>query len=228
MKRKRVGAGLRGSSDPFQTAKDLLKSSMSDSLSDKGKESGGFYNDSSGGSGDTDMHASLAVTSSIRARAKAVAASLSSPTKAGRAMSKKQQKLAEAAKSSRNISQYFAKKQKTDKSQEEVEEVEVEEEGREGLDATLSHTTTVVPQEISSGGECSSVTVEAGEISPVESESQDVILVESKTEVIVIPDFDEEENIEREMMELEWVQDTTTEDMKSETVVEEKLPCSAR
>ncbi|XP_036946204.1 ATP-dependent DNA helicase Q5 [Acanthopagrus latus] len=228
MKRKRVGAGLRGSSDPFQTAKDLLKSSMSDSLSDKGTESGGFYNDSSGGSGDTDMHTSLAVTSSIRARAKAVAASLSSPTKAGRAMSKKQQKLAEAAKSSRNISQYFAKKQKTDKSQEEVEEVEVEEEGREGLDATLSHTTTVVPQEISSGGECSSVTVEAGEISPVESESQDVILVESKTEVIVIPDFDEEENIEREMMELEWVQDTATEDMKSETVVEEKLPCSAR
>lgn len=226
MKRKRVGAGLRGSSNPFQTAKELLKSSTSDTLSDKGPESGGFYNDSSGGFGDTDTHASLAVTSSIRARAKAVAASLSSPTKAGRAMSKKQQKLAEAAKSSRNISQYFAKKQKTDKRQEE--EVEVDVEVEEGLDAKLSHTTTVVPQEISSGGEHSPVAVEAGEISPVESESQDVILVESKTEVIVIPDFDEEENIEREMMELEWVQDAAREDVKSEAVVEEKLPCSAR
>ncbi|XP_073351291.1 ATP-dependent DNA helicase Q5 [Pagrus major] len=218
MKRKRVGAGQRGSSNPFQTAKELLKSSMSDSLS----ESGGFYNDSSG---DTDAHASLAVTSSIRARAKAVAASLSSPTKAGRAMSKKQQKLVEAAKSSRNISQYFAKKQKTDKSQEEEEE---EEEVEEGLDATLSHTTTVAPQEISSEQEHSPVAVEAGEISPVESDTQDVILVESKTEVIVIPDFDEEENIEREMMELEWVQDTEKEDMKSEAVVEQELPCSAR
>uniref|UniRef100_A0A671YPI0 ATP-dependent DNA helicase n=1 Tax=Sparus aurata TaxID=8175 RepID=A0A671YPI0_SPAAU len=173
--RGKVGAGLRGSSNPFQTAKELLKSSMLDSLSDNGPESGGFYNDSSGGSGDTDTHASLAITSSIRARAKAVAASLSSPTKAGRAMSKKQQKLAEAAKSSRNISQYFAKKQKTDKSQEEEEEEEVE----EGLDAKLSHTTTVVPQEISSGGEHSPVAVEAGEISPAESESQDVILVEN-------------------------------------------------
>uniref|UniRef100_A0A8C9X666 ATP-dependent DNA helicase n=1 Tax=Sander lucioperca TaxID=283035 RepID=A0A8C9X666_SANLU len=160
MKRKRVGAGLRGSSDPFQTAKDLLKASMSDTVSNKGTESGGFYSDSSGGSGETSGDASSAVTSSIRARANAAAAAtMNSPTKAGRAMSKKQQKLAEAAKSSRNISQYFAKKETTEDSQEEAETPR-------GLDAMLSHTTAVVAQESVSQQEHSPVTVDDVEISP--------------------------------------------------------------
>lgn len=106
MKRKRVGAGLRGSSDPFLTARELLK----------------LPGDGSAGSGETGAEAPSAVTSSVGTRANAAAAvSLSSPPKAGRAASRKQQKLAEAAKSSRDISQYFAKKDKTEKSREEAE-----------------------------------------------------------------------------------------------------------
>uniref|UniRef100_A0A3Q3G0N7 ATP-dependent DNA helicase n=1 Tax=Labrus bergylta TaxID=56723 RepID=A0A3Q3G0N7_9LABR len=121
MKRKRVGAGQRGLSNPYLCAKDLLNSSMLDSESNKGTEGGGR---------DTNTDASLAMTSSIRARANA-AASLNSPTKGGRAMSKKQQKLAEAAKSSRNIFQYFTKKEATEDRQEEEEEEEEEEEPEE-------------------------------------------------------------------------------------------------
>lgn len=207
MKRKRIGAGLRGSSNPFLTAKDLLKQ---DSESNKGAESGGFYSDSSGGSGEPNTDASLAVTSSIRARANAVAASLNSPTKAGRALSKKQQKIAEAAKSSRNISQYFTKKQTTEKSQEDEEEVVTPKE----LDSTLSHTAVEVPQENSCQEEHSPFTEEAVEISPVESETQDVIHEESKEEAIVITDEDdneEEETHKTETLELEWVQDTSKE-----------------
>ncbi|TNN83388.1 ATP-dependent DNA helicase Q5 [Liparis tanakae] len=118
LKRKRVGAGLRGSSDPFLAAKELLKASASDTSSDK---SGGFFN---GGSGEASGDASSAATSSIRANAAAAAAAnaaLSSPTKAGRPGSKKQQKIAEAAKSSRNISLYFTKKETIEKSEEEAE-----------------------------------------------------------------------------------------------------------
>lgn len=201
LKRKRVGAGQRGSSNPFLAAKDLLKPSMLGTVSNKGTDSGGFYNDSSGDPGDTNTEASLAVTSSIRARASAVAATLNSPTKAGRAMSKKQQKLAEAAKNSRNISQYFAKKQTTEKSQEEVEK---------GLDATA----IVVPNENSSQQAHSPVTVEAVEISPVVSETLGVIEEESKTEVITILDDDDEEEEEThtaQRLELERVQDTCKE-----------------
>ncbi|XP_059204238.1 ATP-dependent DNA helicase Q5 [Centropristis striata] len=193
MKRKRVGAGLRGSSNPFVTAKDLLN---------KGTESGGFYNDSSGGSGDTNTDASSTVTSSIKARANAATAatataSLSSPTKAGRAMSKKQQKLAEAAKSSRNISQYFMKKKPTEESQEE--------ETLNGLDAEFSHTMEEEAEEKDREQEHSPVTGE-----DVEMETQDVIIVESKKETIVVSDDDEEEEMhETKMMELERLQDRT-------------------
>ncbi|XP_034395001.1 ATP-dependent DNA helicase Q5 [Cyclopterus lumpus] len=207
MKRKRVGAGLRGSSDPFQTAKELLKASMSDTLSNKWTESGGFYNDSSAGSGEASADASLAVTSSVRARANAVAAALDSPTKAGRPVSKKQQKLAEAAKSSRNISQYFAKKETIEKSAEEAETPR-------GLDAALSHTAVVVAQE--SNQEHSPVTGEDMEISPVET--RDLIQKESKREVIVIHDEDDNEEEEMDMtetLELQWLPDSSEENIKS-------------
>ncbi len=198
MKRKRVGAGQRGSSNPFMTAKDLLKPSMLDTVSNKGSERGGFYNDSSGGSEGTDTEKPPVVQSSIRVRANAAAASQNSPTKAGRATSKKQQKLAEAAKSSRNISQYFVKKQTVQKSQEEAEE---------GLDVMLSHTATVSSQENGSQQERSPGTVEAAE--------SDEIQEECKTEVILIPDDEEEESHKTETIELERVQDTSEECMKS-------------
>uniref|UniRef100_A0AAQ5ZBW8 ATP-dependent DNA helicase n=1 Tax=Amphiprion ocellaris TaxID=80972 RepID=A0AAQ5ZBW8_AMPOC len=175
LKRKRIGAGQRGSSNPFITAKDLLKSSMLDTESNKEKESGRFFNDSSGDMKakrerlkETNMDTSSAASSSIKARAKAVSASLDNPTKGGKAMSKKQQKLAEAAKSSRNISQYFTKKQTTEKIQEDADMPEE-------LDATFSHTPSEIAQENISREQHSPASVEA-----VES-SQDVIQAESKT-----------------------------------------------
>lgn len=226
MKRKRIGAGQRGSSNPFLTAKDLLKQ---DSVSNKGTDGGGFYSSSSGGSGD----ASLAVTSSIRAKANAVAASLNSPTKAGRAMSKKQQKLAEAAKSSRNISQYFAKKQTTEESQKEVEEVEevmteemmeemtkemAEEMTEDMAEEMAEEMTEEMVEEMAEDMEevetpkgldatlshtliNSPVTVEAAEISCVESEGSKVI-------VIIDDDDEEKETHKAETLEQERVQDT--------------------
>eukprot|EP00064_Thunnus_orientalis_P005222 superscaffoldBa00000501_g5236 len=200
LKRKRVGAGQRGSSNPFQTAKDLMKT-----------ESGGFYNDSSEGSREsgtegrkeTNMDTSSAVTSSIRARANAAAASLNSPTKGGRTLSKKQQKLAEAAKSSRNISQYFAKKQTMEKSQEE--ETSHEAETPKELDDTLS----VIPQE-----DITQRSVEAVENIPEES----VTPAKTESELIVILTDEEEEALKAEMTE-------DTEDVTSSTeqnITEEK------
>ncbi|XP_038552693.1 ATP-dependent DNA helicase Q5 [Micropterus salmoides] len=211
LKRKRIGAGQRGQSNPFLTAKELLKSSMLDTESNKWTEGSGFYNDRSGGSElerreQTNTDASSAVTSSIRARANAAASCLNSPTKASRAISKKQQKLAEAAKSSRNISQYFAKKQT-------VEEAETP----KGV--ILSHTTALEAEDNSSQREHSPVTVEDVEISPVESETQDVIQEESKNNVIVILDDEEEET---EMLELERLKDTSKEYKSEQNKPEEE------
>ena len=212
LKRKRVGAGLRGSSDPFKTAKDLLELSMLNTAFNKGTESGGFYNEGSGESSvkgnkertNTDM--SSAVTSSIRDAANAVAATAGSPTKAGKAMSKKQQKLAEAAKSSRNISQYFAKKQTTEESPEEPPELK-------GPDDTVSQTSTSVQQEDIIQLEDSLSSVEAMESSPVESEAQDVTQEERREEVILIADDDEEETHQTET--LEQIHDTSHQELRS-------------
>lgn len=167
MKRKRVGAGQRGSSNPFLTGKDLLKSCG-------GGGGGGFVADPSGGPGET---SAPNVTSSIRARANATAAaaaaSLGSPTKAGRALSKKQAKLAEAAKSSRNISQYFTKKvapeERPEERLEERPEAETQENGWE--------------QEVP----C--LIVE-------ESETEEVTPEETQDEAIVVLNDNEEEEIE--------------------------------
>ncbi|XP_069005850.1 ATP-dependent DNA helicase Q5 [Embiotoca jacksoni] len=206
MKRKRVGAGMRGSSNPFLIANDLLKPSTLDTVSNKGTESGGFFNDSSGesankGNGggikETNADTSAAVSSSIRARANAVAASSNSPSKGGRALSKKQQKLAEAAKSSHNISQYFGKKQTTEKRLEETETETPKE-----PDATLPHTPTVIQEENVGLARCSPAAVEAVERSPVESGTQDVIKARSKAEVIVIPGEEEEDMQEEDILKL--------------------------
>ncbi|KAJ3600768.1 hypothetical protein NHX12_031743 [Muraenolepis orangiensis] len=98
LKRKRVGAGLRGSSDPFQTARQLLQASGGDAGPPAGTDGGGFYPDASGGSRE------LPVTETA-ARDPA-----GGPSQTGPAPSKKQQKIQEAAKTSRNISLYFQKK----------------------------------------------------------------------------------------------------------------------
>ncbi|XP_060945300.1 ATP-dependent DNA helicase Q5 [Limanda limanda] len=219
LKRKRVGAGLRGSSDPFKTAKELL-------ASNKGSESGGFYNDGSGDCGESSVEGnkartktdtSSAVTSTIRDRANAVAASTDSPTKAGKATSKKQQKLEEAAKSSRNISQYFAKKETTEKIQEEPPELK-------GLDAMESQTSTLLQQEEIIQLEDSLSSVEAMEDSPVESEVQDVTQEESRKEVIIIADDDEEETHQTETLELKQIHDTSHQEMRKEAEEEAAEP----
>lgn len=191
---------------------------MKHSMLDKGTESGGFRSDGTGRAGDVspdaDTDASPAATSSIRARANAVAASLSSPTKGGRAMSKKQQKLAEAAKSSRNISLYFAKKQTAERSQDEAE---VSEE----RDVALSDVTTVVPLENVGEGRHSPVSEEAAWSSPVESDTQDVIPEENTTETIIISDDDEEqeenETHKQEMLGLVHDEDASIADAKLTT-----------
>lgn len=160
LKRKRVGAGQRGSSNPFQTAKELLKSPTSgpDSVA-------------------TNNEAPPAVACTIKARATAVSASINSPTKAGRGVSKKQQKLAEAAKTSRNISQYFMKKQTTETRLEERET---------GLDSHMSE-----GEETSDPP--SSPAVKVVELSPTWSDSRVVVEEESKAEVIRISDSETEE-----------------------------------
>lgn len=106
MKRKRVGAGLRGSSDPFQAAQELLKSAPIVRLPVSGETNS--------------VAAPPPVSCSIRERARATAASasVSSPTKAGRGGGRKRQKLAEAAKTSRSISHYFTKKPTTENPEE--------------------------------------------------------------------------------------------------------------
>ncbi|XP_061700999.1 ATP-dependent DNA helicase Q5 isoform X2 [Syngnathoides biaculeatus] len=128
MKRKRVGAGQRGSSNPHVVAEHLLKDSPVDSGSIKGAPSG-----SSGGIQQELKRKwsdnPLPVTSSIRARANAAAAtssSSSSLTKGGRAVSKKQ-KLEEAAKSSRFISHYFEKSQTVKERQERETRIRISE-----------------------------------------------------------------------------------------------------
>eukprot|EP00066_Takifugu_rubripes_P012828 XP_011602094.1 PREDICTED: ATP-dependent DNA helicase Q5 [Takifugu rubripes] len=163
LKRKRVGAGQRGSSNPYQAAKEVLKPPTC------GPDSA-----------ETNSGAPPAVTCTIRARAAAVSASINSPTKAGRGGSKKQQKLAEAAKNSRNIFQYFTKKQTTEKREEERET---------GLDPAALRTT----EDAETSNQPSPPAVEAIEISPTWPASEVVLEEGSKAEVIMISDSETED-----------------------------------
>lgn len=206
-----MGAGQRGSSDHFPNAKELLKPTTSGPGSKNQTENGRYFVDRTEESHVEGIWARIkeaktettpAVSSSIRARASAVGASQNSPTKGGRAVSKKQQKLAEAAKTSRNISHYFTNKQR-------VEEIcEEEEEEEEGADGASAQTVDAVHEE--------SVDQEQHESSPVKCESPDLILVEPETEVIVIDDEEEEEG-EQEEDSLKPVQDMSQQDIQSIT-----------
>uniref|UniRef100_A0A8C4ZA61 ATP-dependent DNA helicase n=1 Tax=Gadus morhua TaxID=8049 RepID=A0A8C4ZA61_GADMO len=94
LKRKRVGAGLRGSSDPFQTARELLQ------VSGRDAGGGGFYPDAPG----EPAAAAAAAASSGETEVKDPVGGAS---RVGRAPSRKQQKMEEAAKNTRSISLYF-------------------------------------------------------------------------------------------------------------------------
>uniref|UniRef100_A0AAY4APP7 ATP-dependent DNA helicase n=1 Tax=Denticeps clupeoides TaxID=299321 RepID=A0AAY4APP7_9TELE len=102
MKRKRIGAGLRGSSTLFQSASDFLHSSKTDTSSSAAAVSL---------SGQTNTE-DEAEHSKSEIKGKESASSLNSPTKrvVSKTLSRKQQKLAEAARETHCISQYFAKK----------------------------------------------------------------------------------------------------------------------
>ncbi|KAF7659420.1 hypothetical protein LDENG_00298230 [Lucifuga dentata] len=210
-KRKRIGAGLRGSSDPFLAAKELLKASPHPESSDSSRESAVEAKRRT----EENTDKTSAVTSCIRARANAAAASLNSPTKGGRAVSKKQQKLAEAAKNSRNISHYFAKKQSTERSQET--------EMLKGLDAMSSHGTVDNPKENVMEKQHSSTTEEAAvnsmsaESSPVKTGAQDIIHRDVESEIIEIYSDEDEKAHENDRMKLEEVQEKLIQEVKSTT-----------
>lgn len=177
MKRKRVGAGQRGSSNPFQTAMALLQTSVRQTEDYTWTDNCGLYTDISGNSTDacmgskreTNMDTSVPATSSDTT-------SLNSPTKKGKALSKKQQKLADAAKNSRSISHYFAKK--------ETKSTEPD----TATERTISNT---VPDDLTQPH--SPVLVEDMETSPMEFQSQR----KADEDVIVIPD-EEMEDIQKE------------------------------
>lgn len=163
LKRKRVGAGQRGSSNPYQAPQESLKPPT------RGPDSV-----------ETNSEAPPAVTCTIRARATAVSASINSPTKAGRGVSRKRQKLAEAAKNSRDIFQYFTKKQTAEEGEEEQET---------GLDPAALHTT----EDAETSNQPSSPAVEVIEISPTWTDSGVVVEEERKAEVIMISDSETED-----------------------------------
>ncbi|KAM9392479.1 ATP-dependent DNA helicase Q5 [Pholidichthys leucotaenia] len=182
LKRKRVGAGQRGSSSPFVAAKDLLNPATSDTVSDKGNQKETNTDDSSA--------ILSASSSSIKARVNTVSTSLNSPTKAGKAISRKQQNLAKAAKNSRNIFEYFAKKQTSEKSQGEEEE---EEETEEDSNVMISCTSSVISHENISQEQDSAPAEGRAERIPAVSNTQNVIITENKNDIIVISDDDAEE-----------------------------------
>lgn len=213
---------MRGSSNPFQTAKELLKASNGE-----GTECGGFYSDSLGVSGEsaseeekgrrkateTDSSSST-VTSSIRAKAHAVAASLNSPSKAGTALSKKQRELAEAAKNSHSITMFFGKK-RTEKTQ--VPPID------EGMNNTSPQAAVVIPtlnitkQEHSPAEKESIMDTTSTDTSPVEMIPNDTAEAEMKTEAIAVEDDGVEGNcfeageMKLELEEPKQNMDSTTE-----------------
>ncbi|XP_062840996.1 ATP-dependent DNA helicase Q5 [Trichomycterus rosablanca] len=104
LKRKRVGAGLRGSSTLFQSASEFLKTSKNESFT---SQEPGHTEDEQ----EEKPNKKRSKTSSDSAVSKSKTSPVSSPSKkSNKALSKKQQKLAEAAKDSHCISHYFGKK----------------------------------------------------------------------------------------------------------------------
>ncbi|XP_058266256.1 ATP-dependent DNA helicase Q5 isoform X2 [Hemibagrus wyckioides] len=102
MKRKRVGAGFRGSSTLFQSASEFLKTSKNETLTSTPVSEVSAHNEEEQ-EGKPETKRSKTSSS--------VSSSSSSLSKmSGKALSKKQQKLAEAAKNSHYISHYFGKK----------------------------------------------------------------------------------------------------------------------
>ncbi|KAM9784586.1 ATP-dependent DNA helicase Q5 isoform X1 [Syngnathus typhle] len=169
MKRKRVGAGYTGSSNPL-AEKQQPRGSAADNASVQETPNGGSVGGIQRSLLSNRCDKPSPVTSSIRARTNSAdSASLSSPTK--RTWSKKQQKLEEAAKHSHSISHYFAKSQTIKESQEVETSIVISD---EDLD----------PQQNSPEG---------GAIEPVIG---DVMPAQSRLGVIVIDEFSDEQTLQ--------------------------------
>lgn len=163
LKRKRVGAGFRGSSSLFQTAGDLLKNSQKETLAtDKTPGDPICEEEEEVGTEKTQKMKSSETTpadsSPIKAKT-SMTSSLGSPSKR---LTKKQQKLAEAAKDMRRISQYFGKKQ-VDTTQMKAGSVisEPEEEGSQNHSSLPNHTDFITKNNISTDAESVSENVTA-------------------------------------------------------------------
>ncbi|XP_022520685.2 ATP-dependent DNA helicase Q5 isoform X1 [Astyanax mexicanus] len=142
LKRKRVGAGYRGSSNPFQTAAELLKTSQNGIPTSEEPADEELEQERNQESKRTKTSHSSSKSSSS-SKSKTTTTPLSSPSKkAGKALTKKQQKLAEAARDSHCISQYFGKKMDDGPKKEETVPSELEERGAsvlpEAQDGTVS------------------------------------------------------------------------------------------
>uniref|UniRef100_A0A671KB72 ATP-dependent DNA helicase n=1 Tax=Sinocyclocheilus anshuiensis TaxID=1608454 RepID=A0A671KB72_9TELE len=162
LKRKRVGAGFRGSSSLFQTAGDLLKNSQKETLATDKTPGDPICEEEEVETGKTPKMKSSKTTpadsSPIKAKT-SMTSSLSSPSKK---LTKKQQKLAEAAKDMRRISQYFGKKQ-VDTTQTKAGSVisEPEEEGSQNHSPLPNHTDLITKNSTSTDVESVSENVTA-------------------------------------------------------------------
>uniref|UniRef100_A0A9J7YQW9 ATP-dependent DNA helicase n=2 Tax=Cyprinus carpio TaxID=7962 RepID=A0A9J7YQW9_CYPCA len=147
--RKRVGAGFRGSSSLFQTAGDLLKNSQKETLATNKTPGDPICEEEEQvETGKTQKMKSD--SSPIKAKT-STTSPLSSPSKK---LTKKQQKLAEAAKDMRRISQYFGKKQ-VDTPQTKAGSVisEPEEEGSQNHTPLPNHTDLITKNSTSTDEE---------------------------------------------------------------------------
>uniref|UniRef100_A0A8C1XCZ6 ATP-dependent DNA helicase n=1 Tax=Cyprinus carpio TaxID=7962 RepID=A0A8C1XCZ6_CYPCA len=149
LKRKRVGAGFRGSSSLFQTAGDLLKNSQKETLATNKTPGDPICEEEEQvETGKTQKMKSD--SSPIKAKT-STTSPLSSPSKK---LTKKQQRLAEAAKDMRRISQYFGKKQ-VDTPQTKAGSVisEPEEEGSQNHTPLPNHTDLITKNSTSTDEE---------------------------------------------------------------------------
>ncbi|XP_066561003.1 ATP-dependent DNA helicase Q5 [Amia ocellicauda] len=129
LKSKRIGAGMRGSSNPFQSASELLRANQASGTSDKGMGdlSAGtletlFRPEDDLGDSETEKSSQEGAKKEVLKTSKSIKpkAPQDSPSKK-RKVSRKEQKLSDAAHNSQKISQFFKKKEGTAKEHPQLE-----------------------------------------------------------------------------------------------------------
>lgn len=205
LKRKRVGAGFRSPSTLFQTASEFLQTSKNETLTAVPVSQEPPHNEEEQ---DEKPETKRSKTSP------SVLSSSSSPSKrSGKSLSKKQQKLAEAAKNSHCISQYFGKKMMDDTPKNgeatvlESEETGVFEETPENCNVVLNTNNTETRYQFSTYMENSEKNTR-----PVENQNMDVIPMEMTAPQVEIRRTEEAKQgfEEREMLEAEGYDHVTS------------------